>query len=138
MADCDNQIGVRNIIIKFLDCDNNVTYGPVAHILSGDEQPTYRLCDYSNEPMTGGYVRRTKGNNEISVNVIRNLGIPLAMYQGCGSIDITIEHFNGMVITGLSGTSTGDESSDGHEATITATFKEVDELLPTRLQPQAA
>jgi hypothetical protein len=131
MPDCDNQIGIRNIIITFLDCDNDVTYGPISHELSGNEQPTYRLCDYSNEALPGGYVRRTRGNNQISVMVIRNLGIPLALYQGCGSIDITIEHFNGLVITGLSGTSTGEDSSDAHEVTITATFKEIDELLPT-------
>jgi hypothetical protein len=138
MAECPNQVGIRNILIKFVDCDNDVTYGPVSHELSGDEQPAYRLCEYSNEPLPGGYVRRTKGNNEISLAVIRNLGIPLALYQGCSSMDITIEHFNGLVVTGLSGTSTGDESSDGHEVTITATFQEVDELLPQRLEPQAA
>lgn len=138
MAECPNQVGIRNILIKFLDCDNNVTYGPVAHELATEEQPTYRLCEYTNEPLPGGYVRRTKGNNEISLMVIRNLGIPLALYQGCASIDITIEHFNGLVITGLSGTSTGEETSDAHEVTITATFKEIDEQLPQRLEPQAA
>ncbi|MGL5733450.1 MAG: hypothetical protein ACRCYS_01180 [Beijerinckiaceae bacterium] len=127
---CDNQLGVRNILIKFTDCDSGAVFGPINHELSGDTQPTYRLCDYANEPLPGGYVRRTRGNNEISVMVVRNLGIPLAMYQGCGAIDLTIEHFNGMVITGVNGTSTGTDSSDGHEVTITATFKEVDELLP--------
>ena len=127
---CDNQLGVRNILIKFTDCDSGAVYGPISHELSGDTQPTYRLCDYANEPLPGGYVRRTKGNNEISVVVVRNLGVPLALYQGCGSIDLTIEHFNGMVITGLNGTSTGTDPSDGHEVTLTATFKEVDELLP--------
>jgi hypothetical protein len=38
-------------------------------------------------------------------------------------------------VTGLNGTGTGEESSDGHEATITATFKEIDELLPQSLDP---
>lgn len=130
MADCNNQVGVRNILITFLDCDNDVTYGPFSHELANEEQPTYRLCDYANEPLPGGYVRRTKGNNNITLSVIRNLGIPLALYQGCAAIDITIEHFNGLVITGLSGTSTGDEGSDGHEVMINATFREIDELLP--------
>jgi hypothetical protein len=127
---CENQLGVRNILIKFTDCDSGAVYGPISHELSGDTQPTYRLCDYANEPLPGGYVRRTRGNNEIVVPVVRNLGIPLAMYQGCGAIDLTIEHFNGMVVTGVNGTATGTDSSDGHEVTITATFKEVDELLP--------
>lgn len=136
--ECDNQIGVRNIIIRFFDCDNNVTYGPVTHELAGDEQPTYRLCAYTNEPLTGGFVRRTRSNNQMTLTVIRNLGVPLALYQGCSSVDITVEHFNGMVMTGLGGTLTGEESSDGHEVSLTATFEEIDELLPTQLESQAA
>lgn len=138
MADCDSQVGVRNILIKFLDCDTNNAYGPISHELAGDEQPTYILCDYNNEPMPGGYVKRHKGNNEISVTVIRNQQIPLALYQGCASIDITIEHFNGRVVTGLSGTATGNDSSDGHEVTITATFREIDELLANGLLDASA
>lgn len=137
MADCPEQIGIRNILMTFKDCDNNITYGPLSHELAGEEQPSYRMCDYSNEPLPGGYIRRTRGNNEITVNVIRNLGVPLAMYQGCASINITLEHFNGLVVTGIAGTSTGDEGSDGHEVTITATFKEIDELLPTSAQNAA-
>lgn len=136
---CENQIGVRNISIRFTDCDTGATYGPLTHSLSGDTQPTYRLCEYANEPLPGGFVRRTRGNNEISVMVIRDLRIPLALYQGCASIDMTVEHFNGLVITGVTGTATGTESSDGHEITLTATFKEIDELLPVGiLNPVAA
>lgn len=139
MANCDNQVGVRNISIRFKDCDTGATYGPIVHELSGDSQPTYRLCEYANEPLPGGYVRRKKGNNEISMQIIRDLRIPLSLYQGCGSIDVTIEHFNGYVITGVEGTATGGDASDGHEVTVTATFKEVDELLPVGvLTPVAA
>jgi hypothetical protein len=132
MSDCKNQIGTRNIQIRFYDCDNNQTYGPFMHELAGDTQPTYRLCAYSNEPMPGGYVKRTKGNKEISVVVIRNPTVPLALYQGCASMDISVEHFNGLVVTGRNGTGTGSDASDGHEVTITATFRDtdVDELLP--------
>lgn len=130
MAECDNQVGVRNILIKFLDCDSNTIYGPLAHTLAGDAQPTYRLCDTSNEPLPGGFVRRTRGNNMITINVIRDLRVPLALYQGCASIDITVEHYNGMVVTGISGTATGDTDSDGHEVEISATFKTIDEFLP--------
>lgn len=135
---CENQVGVRNILIKFYDCDNDVSYGPISHELAGDEQPNYRLCEYSNEALPGGYVRRTKGNNEISMTVIRNPGIPLALYQGCAAVDVTVEHFNGLVITGLNGTGTGDDSSDGHEVTLTATFATVDELLPKTVEQAAA
>lgn len=127
---CENQVGVRNILITFLDCDTNTTYGPISHELAGDTQPTYRLCEYSNESLPGGYVRRTKGNNNITVEVIRNLGVPLALYQGCSNMDVTIEHFNGMVITGVGGTGTGDEGSDAHAVTINASFDIIDELLP--------
>ena len=135
---CANQIGVRNIFIRFFDCDNNVTYGPVVHELAGDEQPTYKTCPYSNEPMTGGFVRRNRSNQMMSMTVIRNLGVPLALYQGCSSVDITVEHFNGMVMSGVGGTITGDESSDGHEVTFEAVFEDIDEFLPEQLDAQAA
>lgn len=130
MADCDNQVGIRNILIRFTDCDTDQVIGPLSHELAGADQPSYRFCEFSNEALPGGYVRRVRGTNEISMMVIRNLGVPLAYYQGCGAIDVTIEHYNGLVITGLSGTSTGEESSDGHEVTITASFRDIDELLP--------
>jgi hypothetical protein len=130
MADCTSQVGIRNITITFFDCDTQTTYGPISHELAGDAQPTYKLCEYSNEPLPGGFVKRTRGNNEIVVVVIRDLRIPLAMYQGCAAIDMTIEHFNGLVVSGLNGTATGSDASDMHEVTITATFKQIDELLP--------
>lgn len=136
--DCGNQIGVRNIFIKFFDCDNNRTYGPVVHELAGDEQPTYKLCPYSNEALPGGFVRRNKSNESMTMNIIRNLGVPLALYQGCSSVDVTVEHFNGMVMSGVGGTITGDESSDGHEVTVEITFESIDELLPRQLDSQAA
>lgn len=134
---CENQVGVRNILIKFYDCDSGAVYGPISHELATDEQPRYRLCGSNNEALPGGYVRRTKGNEMMTLSVIRNIGIPLAMYQGCASIDITVEHFNGMVMTGLGGTSTGEESSDGHEVSIEAVFKNIDELLPQVVEPAA-
>lgn len=130
MPDCASQVGVRNIIITFRDCDSDQVYGPFSHELSGEEQPNYRLCEYTNEELPGGYVRRNRGSQMMTLSVVRNLGVPLAMYQGCGAIDITVEHYNGLTYTGLNGTSTGDDSSDGHEVTITATFKEIDEQLP--------
>ncbi len=134
---CEKQVGVRNIIMKITDCDTGTIYGPVAHELAGDDQPMYKLCPYNNEPLPGGYVKRNVANSEIAVSVIRHQGIPLAMYQGCGAIDITIEHFNGRVVTGINGTATGDESSDGHEVAVAITYSEVDELLPTQLDPSA-
>lgn len=127
---CENQVGVRNISFTFFDCDTGQTYGPLSHELSGDEQPMYKLCPYTNEALPGGFVKRTKGNNTFKLSVIRNLGIPLALYQGCASVNVTVEHFNGMILTGLNGTGTGDEESNGHEVGMTITFADVDEFLP--------
>lgn len=136
--DCGNQVGVRNIFIKFFDCDTNRTYGPLIHELAGNEQPNYRLCPYENEPITGGFVRRNRSNESISMTIIRNLGVPLGVYQGCSSVDITVEHFNGLVMSGVGGTITGGETSDAHEATFTAVFEEIDEILPEEVISQAA
>ena len=127
---CENQIGVKNILLTFRDCETDETYGPISHELSSDEQPTYRLCGYNNEALPRGYVRRTIANEQIELSVIRNLGIPLALYQGCSSVDIQIEHFNGLVYSAVQGTGIGDESSDGHEVTLTLAFRDIDELLP--------
>lgn len=138
MEPCGNQIGIRNIFIRFFDCDNNVTYGPVVHELAGDEQPTYKTCPYSNETMTGGFVRRNRANQMMQLTVIRNLGVPLALYQGCASMDVTIEHFNGLVMSGVGGAITGDERSDAHEVTMEISFENIDELLPQQLDSQAA
>jgi len=130
MADCGKQVGVRNISIRFYDCENDVTYGPIIHELASETQPTYMLCDYTNEQLPGGYVRRSKSSSTMSLEVIRAPGIPLGLYQGCGALDVTIEHFNGITVTGLSGTPTGENASDGHSVQVDLTFDEMDEFLP--------
>ncbi|UPT53291.1 virion-associated protein [Synechococcus phage Ssp-JY38] len=127
---CDNQVGVKNIMLTFRDCDTDEVYGPISHELSSDTQPQYRTCGYENEPLPGGYVRRSVSNEQIELTIVRNLGIPLSLYQGCASIDIQIEHFNGLVYSAVDGTGTGAETSDGHEVTMTLIYREIDELLP--------
>lgn len=127
---CLNQVGVKNILITFTDCDTDEVIGPISHELAGEEQPTYRTCEYTNEPMTNGRVMRNKSNQSITVTVERNLGISLAYYQGCARIDMQIEHFDGRVYSAENGTATGEEESDGSDVTITAVFEEIDELLP--------
>lgn len=127
---CENQIGVKNLMLTFHDCDTDEVYGPIAHELATDEQPEYKMCPYENELLPGGYVRRTVAWAEITVTVIRNLGIPLTLYQGCSSVDIQIEHFNGLVYSAVQGTATGEDASDAHEVTLTMAFREIDELLP--------
>lgn len=127
---CDNQVGVKNVVLTLRDCDTDEEYGPIAHELADDTQPVYRLCRFTNEELSGGYIQRTLASPSIEVNIIRNLGIPLAMYQGCASVDVQVEHFNGLVYSATAGSATGEETSDGHAVTMTLIFKEIDEMLP--------
>lgn len=128
---CENQVGVKNVMLTFRDCDTDDEFGPIAHELADDTQPTYRLCNFSNEELPGGYIQRTKGAYQIEVVVVRNLTVPLALYQGCANVDVQVEHYNGLVYSAVNGSATGTESSDAHSVTLTLSFKEpIDELLP--------
>ena len=127
---CENQVGVKNIIISFRDCDTDAVYGPIAHKLSGDDLPTWRLCPFNNDPLPQGYVTRKPTNPEVELKVIRDLRIPLAMYQGCSDVGLQVEYYNGLVYSAQKGTGTGDEKSDTHEVTMTLSFREIDEMLP--------
>lgn len=127
---CENQVGVKNILLSFLDCDTGATYGPIAHYLSSEDLPEWRLCPYNNEPLPRGYVTRKPSNPEVLIKVIRDLRIPLAMYQGCSDVTLQVEYFNGLVYSAAKGTGTGDTKSNTHEAELTISFREIDELLP--------
>lgn len=127
---CENQVGVKNILITFKDCDTDAVYGPISHNLATDTLPTWRLCAYNNEPLPHGYVRRQPTNPEVEINVIRDLRIPLSMYQGCSDVTLQVEYYNGLVYSAQKGTGTGDEKSDTHEVAMTISFKEIDEMLP--------
>ena len=127
---CENQVGVKNILMTFLDCDSGAIYGPISHKLSSEDLPTWRLCAFNNDPLPQGYVKRQPTNPEVEIKVIRDLRIPLAMYQGCSDVTLQVEYFNGLVYSAAKGTGTGDEKSDTHEVTLTISFKEIDELLP--------
>lgn len=127
---CENIVGVKNILLTFRDCDTDVTLGPYSHELSTDELPTWKLCPYTNEVLTGGYTRRTYANSMVTLNVIRDLRIPLAWYQGCAEVNIQVEYENGLVYTAKGGTNTGDDQSDTHAVTLTLSYRQIDELLP--------
>ncbi|MCA1530536.1 hypothetical protein [Bradyrhizobium yuanmingense] len=127
---CTNQVGVKNILITFRDCDTDAVYGPIAHLLATEDLPTWRLCPYNNDPLPHGYVKRQSTNPELEINVIRDLRIPLAMYQGCSDVAIQVEYYNGLVYSAVQGTATGDEKSDTHEVAMTISFREIDEMLP--------
>jgi hypothetical protein len=130
---CTNQVGVKNILLTFRDCDTDAVYGPIAHLLSSEDLPTWRLCPYNNDPLPHGYVKRQPTNPEVEIKVIRDLRIPLSMYQGCSDINLQVEYYNGLVYSARRGTGTGDDKSDTHEVTMTITFKDIDEMLPNGL-----
>lgn len=135
---CDNQVGVKNILLTFRDCDTDDVFGPIGHELSSEDLPTWRLCPYNNTALPGGYVKRQKGNDGVEIKVIRDLRIPLALYQGCADVAIQVEYFNGLVYSGVHGTGIGDDKSDTHEVTLNLSFKDIDELLPVgTLESQA-
>jgi hypothetical protein len=127
---CDNQVGVKNILLTFRDCDTDAVYGPIAHHLSSDDLPTWRLCPYNNDPLRFGYVKRQPANPSVEIKVIRDVRIPLSMYQGCSDVTLQVEYYNGLVYSAAKGTGTGDDKSDTHEVTMNITFKEIDEMLP--------
>jgi hypothetical protein len=127
---CENQVGVKNILLSFRDCDTDQVYGPISHELSSEDLPTWRLCGYNNEALPHGYVKRQPTNPEVEIKIIRDLRIPLAMYQGCSDVNLQVEYYNGLVYSAAKGTGTGDEKSDTHEVTMTVSFKEIDEMLP--------
>ena len=127
---CDNQVGVKNILLSFHDCDTDAVYGPIAHVLASDTLPTWRLCPYKNEPLPHGYVTRKPTNPEVEISVIRDLRIPLSMYQGCSDVNLQVEYFNGLVYSAAKGTGTGEGKSDTHETKLTISFREIDEMLP--------
>ena len=110
-----------------------MVYGPISHKLSSDDLPTWRLCPYNNDILKFGFVKRQPSNPEVEIKVIRDLRIPLAMYQGCSDVTLQVEYYNGLVYSAAKGTGTGDEKSDTHEVTMTISFKEIDEMLPNGL-----
>ena len=135
---CTNQVGVKNILLTFKDCDTDAVYGPISHHLATDTLPTWRLCNYNNEPLPWGYVKRVPTNPEVEINVIRDLRIPLSMYQGCSDVTLQVEYYNGLVYSAARGTGTGDEKSDTHEVAMTIVFRIIDEMLPEgTLEPNA-
>jgi len=134
MAACAAQVGVKNLLLTFTDCDTNQKYGPYAHQLATEELPMWRLCAYNNTALPGGYVKRSVSNDGVEMNVIRDLRVPLAMYQGCAGVDVQVEYHNGLVYSGVGGTGVGEEKSDTHEVKLDLVFRVIDELRPEGLQ----
>ena len=130
MAGCDNIHGVKNILLTLTNCETGQVYGPYSHELSSEDLPTWKPCTWTNEALPGGYVRRTAANASANISVIRDRRVPLALYQGCGSVDIQVEYENGNVFTGKGGSVVGDEQSDAHSVALDLVFRVLNELLP--------
>lgn len=130
MATCEEKVGVKNLLITFKDCDTEEVIGPISHKLASEELPTVKTCDTANTALTAGYVQIVQDNPSMTLNIIRDKRVPLAWYQGCASLDVQIEYYNGLVYTGLSGTVTEPEESDTHSVSMTTIFKQIDEMLP--------
>lgn len=132
---CLNQIGVKNLMIEFVDCDapNPGGIGNVkatAHCLHQDSLPEIDSVPYRLEELSCGRVRRTWKNATIRINVVRDLRIPLAYYQGRAGLNVQIEYINGDVFTGLAGNVTQPEPSDTSSVQFTVAFEQITEVLP--------
>lgn len=128
---CENMVGVKNILLTFFKCDTDERIGPIVHLLSSEDLPTVKTSVVINERLTDGYVQISRADARIELSVIRDLRLPLNIYQGDAAIDIQIEYFNGLVYTGVGGNVIGDENSDTHAVTMDISYKEIDEMLPT-------
>lgn len=127
---CPSIIGVKNILITFTNCDTNEVVGPISHELAKEDLPRWRLYEYRQETLPGGYVKRHHISPECEMDLIRDLRMPLVDYQGRSALDIQVEYDNGLVYTGTSGGITGDEKSDTHEVMLKIAFRQLTELLP--------
>lgn len=132
---CDSHVGVKNILISFTDCDTGQRVTSLSHKLAvADEFPTFKTCTRMNETLTEGYIRVKAGNATMTINVIRNVQIPLSWYQGCASLDIQVEFLNGLVYSARDGTVVDADNSDSHGVTMSLVFKEIDERRPSTVQ----
>lgn len=128
---CQDQIGVKNISISFTDCDSGNEAGPYAHVLSDDGAlPEIVACTAKNTELTDGKVKRARTNAGINISVQPLRSVPLAFYQGCASIDIQLEYYDGTVITGKDGNVIDAGGSTYEKADMNIRFKEIDEMRP--------
>src|SRR6478609_8457388 len=94
---CTGLVGVKNILLTFYDCDTDQTLGPISHKLASDTLPTWKTCPWANESLPNGYTRRSATDVGCTMEIIRDLRVPLAWYQGCVSINAQVEYENGLV-----------------------------------------
>jgi Phage tail tube protein len=127
---CPKLLGVKNIPIKFTNCNTGQVLGPYIHKLSGDELPQFRTYPFASEALPNGYSRQFQRSAKIMMKIQRDPRIPLSWYQGAAVLDIQVEMESGHVYTGEGGTIIGEPTSDSLEIEIEASFEGIDELLP--------
>lgn len=126
---CGKQNGVKNILITFTNCDTEEVIPSISHNLPDDTLPTYKNCAWAITALTNGYVQRAAANATMTLPVIRDPRIPLTYYQGCASLDVQVEKFDGTVMTLTGGSVVDAEESDGYSVTMNIVASEIDELL---------
>ena len=127
---CDNVVGVKNIMIKFTNCETGAIIGPIAHDMAKDDLPTWRLYPFKIEELPGGYIIKHHSSSKGEMEVIRDLRVPMVDYQGRSQIDLQVEYENGLVYTGTTGGVQGEEMTDTHGVKLSMSFKSLSELLP--------
>jgi hypothetical protein len=135
---CTNSVGVKNVLITFRSCDTDQVISKVSHKLATDDIPKVRTCEDKNEALPGGRSKRTQDSPTMELMVIRDLRVPLSFYQGCASMDVQIEYYNGLIYTGFEGVAVGDSRSDAHDIELEIVFERIDELLPANQVALAA
>jgi len=126
---CENQVGVKNVLITFRNCDTDEVIQKVAHEEVGENDFVVIGCNRRNEAGKNGKVAVSKDNATMTITVDRNPDIPLSYYQGCAAIDIQVEMHNGVVYTGYNGSVVDPDGSNGSTVTMSLIFSRIDEML---------
>lgn len=126
---CESLVGVKNLIMSIRDCNNPDRFFPNRVHTLANETPQLYLSDRTNEAASGGYVRQRSTNPRIDMTVIMDRSIPPELYQANSSIDVQIEMLDGRIITGRSGSPTGENMSDLHEVQMSISFQRIDVTL---------
>lgn len=127
---CPNVVGVKNIMLTFINCDTGQKLGPMPHKQATEELPKWRTYPITKQALPGGYVKYQQSHARAEMVLIRDLRVPLADYQGRSSISFQVEYENGLVYTGKASTPEGEDTSDSHEVTLNLVAPVIDELLP--------
>ena len=134
---CENNIGLKNAVFSFTHCDTGEQIKRISHVLAEDDLPEVRMARVSSETLNGGYVKKTQGSPMIKGNFVRDRRVPQEWYEGHASIDVQLEYYSGIIISGVGGTNVAEDGSDTHSVNLEITYRQLDELLPDGALAQA-